>query len=103
MNGWALVAHNRGCGPAVASTMVGSNSSVMDRQTLEVIDRLRIDIRQVEARLAARVDRLDEGAERRFEDTRRHFDVIAENVRDDIRMIAEGLVALSERVETFRR
>jgi hypothetical protein len=75
----------------------------MDRQTLEVIDRLRVDIRQVEARLTARVDRLDEGAERRFEDTRRHFDVIAENLRDDIRMIAEGLVALSERVETFRR
>jgi hypothetical protein len=83
--------------------MVGSNSFVMDRQTLEVIDRLRVDIRQVEARLTARVDRLDEGAERRFEDTRRHFDVIAENLRDDIRMIAEGLVALSERVETFRR
>jgi hypothetical protein len=44
--------------------MVGSNSFVMDRQTLEVI---------------------------------------AENLRDDIRMIAEGLVALSERVETFSR
>ena len=29
---------------------------------------------------------------------RRHFDVVAESLRDDIRLIAEGLAALSERV-----
>ena len=29
---------------------------------------------------------------------RTHFDVVAESLRDDIRLIAEGLAALSERV-----
>ena len=54
--------------------------------------------------LDARVDRLDQRQEQRFEETRRHFDVIAESLRDDIRMIAEGLVALSTRVDqAFRR
>ena len=54
--------------------------------------------------LDARVDRLDQRQEQRFEETRRHFDVIAESLRDDIRMIAEGLVALSTKVDqAFRR
>ena len=36
------------------------------------------------------------------ERTRRHFDVIAERLRDDIRMLAEGLVALHRRIEDVR-
>ena len=36
------------------------------------------------------------------ERTRRHFDVIAESLRDDIRMLAEGLVALHWRIEDVR-
>jgi hypothetical protein len=35
--------------------------------------------------------------------TRRHFDVIAESLRDDIRIIAEGLIGLDAKVETMRR
>ena len=35
--------------------------------------------------------------------TRRHFDVVAESVRDDIRIIAEGLVTLDAKVETMRK
>jgi hypothetical protein len=31
--------------------------------------------------------------------TRRHFDIIAESLRDDIRIIAEGLIALDAKVE----
>jgi hypothetical protein len=53
--------------------------------------------------LDARVGGLDERQERRFEETRRHFDVVAESLRDDIRMIAEGLVALSVKVDAFLR
>lgn len=34
--------------------------------------------------------------------TRRHFDVIAESLRDDIRMLAEGQAALHQRVDVFR-
>ena len=75
----------------------------MDTETIEVIDGLRSDIHQVEGRLTARIDRLDEGVDRRLEETRRHFDVIAESLRDDIRMIADGLVALVGKVDRLRR
>jgi hypothetical protein len=34
--------------------------------------------------------------------TRRHFDVVAESLRDDIRTIAEGLIALDAKVERMR-
>lgn len=34
--------------------------------------------------------------------TRRHFDVLIESVRDDIRLLAEGLAALHHRVEDVR-
>jgi hypothetical protein len=36
-------------------------------------------------------------------ETRRHFDIIAESLRDDIRIIAEGQVALSAKFDRFRR
>jgi septation ring formation regulator EzrA len=35
--------------------------------------------------------------------TRRHFDIIAESLRDDIRIIAEGLIALDTKVERMRQ
>jgi hypothetical protein len=35
------------------------------------------------------------------EQTRRHFDVVAESLRADIRLIAEGQVALTERMDAF--
>ena len=34
--------------------------------------------------------------------TRRHIDVVAESLRDDIRVIAEGLIALDAKVEAMR-
>jgi cobalamin-dependent methionine synthase I len=33
--------------------------------------------------------------------TRRHFDVVTENLRDDIRLLAEGQVALHQRVDSL--
>ena len=36
------------------------------------------------------------------EGTRRHFDVVAESLRDDIRMIADGVVSLHARVDAHR-
>ena len=32
------------------------------------------------------------------EETRRHFDVVAEGMRADVRLVAEGVVSLGERV-----
>jgi hypothetical protein len=34
--------------------------------------------------------------------TRRHIDIVAEGLRDDIRIICEGLIALDSKVETIR-
>src|SRR3989338_6844281 len=51
---------------------------------------------QCEARLLARVD--ESAAE-----TRRYMGVVAEDLRSDIKAVAEGLGALDEKVERFRR
>jgi hypothetical protein len=37
------------------------------------------------------------------DNTKRHMDVVAESLRDDIRIIAEGVVALSAKVDSLRR
>jgi hypothetical protein len=36
------------------------------------------------------------------EDLKRHLNIVAESLRDDIRIIAEGLIALDAKVEGFR-
>jgi hypothetical protein len=54
--------------------------------------RLSAEIRRVEATLRQEIR--DEGVA-----TCRHFDVAAERLRDDIRIIAEGFVALDAKVE----
>jgi hypothetical protein len=40
---------------------------------------------------------------RYFEETRRHFDVVGEGLRADIRAIAEGHVGLVERLDQFQQ
>jgi hypothetical protein len=57
--------------------------------------------RRVQA-LDKRVETLDERVQTQGISTRRHFDVIAESLRDDIRIIAEGLLALDAKVEATR-
>jgi len=47
--------------------------------------------------LATKVEVRDEGQR-----TRRHFDVVAESLRGDIQLIAEGQVALQQRFEELR-
>ena len=75
-------------------------SPPMDAETRDAIDAVRADLREVETRLRAEFRReiREEGIT-----TRRHFDVVAESLRDDIRLIAEGLVALDAKVEGIRR
>jgi putative N-acetylmannosamine-6-phosphate epimerase len=78
-------------------TMVGLLllSRNMDAEIKEEFAAVRAEIRGVEATLRAEVR--EEGIA-----TRRHFDVVAESLRDDIRIIAEGLIALDAKVETIR-
>jgi chromosome segregation ATPase len=93
----------------------------MDIETHEAIETLRADIRRVEETLGARIDaqgnRLDaveaslraemreiraEMRETREELTR-HSQVLFESLRDDIHVIADGLVSLDAKVESLRR
>ena len=37
-----------------------------------------------------------------IQEVRRHTDVVTESLRDDIRMIAEGVVSLATKVDTLR-
>jgi hypothetical protein len=71
----------------------------MDIDTSEAINTLRAevqtlraDLRQVEVTLSAKIDVM-----------MRRSQVLHESLRDDIRMIAEGLVTLDRKVESFRR
>jgi hypothetical protein len=86
----------------------------MDAEIKEEFAAVRSDVRDVDARLSAVDSRLS--AEIRSVETtlrreireegvvtRRHFDVVAESLRDDIRLIAEGLVALDAKVEGMKR
>ena len=93
----------------------------MDIETSEAIETLRADIRRVEANLGQRIDRLAlhveagdsalrgeigqiliDMADMR-EELVRHSQTLYKSLRDDIRMIAEGLVSLDRKVESFRR
>lgn len=67
----------------------------VDTRLSEVDTRLSTEIRRVESTLRQEIR--EDGAA-----TRRHFDVVAESVRDDIRIIAEGLIALDAKVERMR-
>ena len=50
-------------------------------------------------RLSSEVKQLRDEVRRSAEDTRRHMDVIAESLRDDIRIIAESLGVYTQRVD----
>jgi hypothetical protein len=64
----------------------------MNIDTSEAIETLRADLRLVEGALSAKIDVM-----------MRHSQILYESLRDDIRMIAEGLVTLDPKVESFRR
>ena len=54
------------------------------------------------AELSATRDELYSVVREEGERTRRHFDVVSEDLRGDIRLLAEGQVALHQRVEGVR-
>lgn len=68
----------------------------MDAETRAYLDQtlgaLRVDFDDLRREVLEKV--LESAAE-----TRRHFDVVAEDLRHDIRGIGEGVIALSERMD----
>ena len=62
-------------------------------------EQVQSELRQeIQASATAILDRVDASAA----ETRRHFDVVGEGLRSDIKAVAEGLGALDEKVERFR-
>jgi hypothetical protein len=62
--------------------------------TLATREELHAAIQAAVAPLATRAEMREEAIE-----TRRHFDVVAESLRDDIRLIAEGQATLSQKFD----
>ena len=86
----------------------------MDVETAEAVDTLRADIRRVEREvvrvetsLTAKIEQVESSLTATMhelnEDAKRHTDVRIEDVRDDIRILAEGFASLSATVESLRR
>ena len=46
-----------------------------------------------------RIDAVSTQIQLAAEETRRHFDVVAEGMRADVRLVAKGVVSLAERVD----
>ena len=99
----------------------------MDAETFDAIDSLRNEIRRLGTSVNARFDTVEsrfdsldsrfDTLESRFDtlesslaariddakaDMKRHFDIVAESTHDDVRIIAEGLVALNAKVDAMR-
>ena len=71
-------------------------------QVRGVDTRLSEEIRRLDTRLSEEIRRVETTLRLEIREegltTRRHFDVVAESRRDDIRIIAEGLVTLGAKV-----
>ena len=62
----------------------------------------RGELGAVHGELRATRDELYRALRDEGEQTRRHFDVVAESLHDDIRLLAEGQVALHQRIDDVR-
>lgn len=103
----------------------------MDTETAEAVDTLRVDIRRLDTSvhlletslrdeitrstaslrveiaqsaesLRGEIARGDESVRDEVRDVKRHMNVIAESLRDDIRMVAEGVIAVGAKVDSLR-
>lgn len=61
------------------------DEEIMDQETREFLD--------------SKFNAVDE----KFEETKRHFGVVAEGLRSEMRQIAEGVANVDEKLERFRR
>ncbi len=86
----------------------------MDIEAAEAVDTLRADLHGVEGKLTGEIARvetsltpgiesLEASLTAKIEALKRHTDVGVESLRDDIRIIAEGVVSISAKVDSLRR
>jgi hypothetical protein len=83
-------------------TVVESTLQNVERRTERIESFLptlatKEELRETAARLATKEELREEG-----ERTRRHFDVVAERMRDDIRLVAEGHLATEAKFDRQR-
>ena len=83
-----------GLGDSLRREIRESAAVILDRVDAAASET-RLQMEQFESRILARVDA--SAAE-----TRRYFGVVAEDLKSDIKAVAEGLGALDEKVERFR-
>jgi hypothetical protein len=73
----------------------------MDTDTSEAIETLRGDIRRVDSSLRSEIGQLREDMFGVRNELKRHTEVLFESLRDDIRIIAEGVVSLDAKVQSL--
>jgi hypothetical protein len=82
------------------------DSSDLDRLGGQLVAELRQEIRDSEAGTRRRMEQFEArfiaSLESSAAKTRRYFGVVAEDLKSDIKAVAEGLGALDDKVERFR-
>ncbi len=73
----------------------------MDTDTSEAIEALRDDIRRGDSSVRSDVGQLREDMFTMRNDLKRHTEVLFESLRDDIRIIAEGVVSLDAKTRSL--
>ena len=73
----------------------------MDIETSQALEDVRTDLRDVEVRISAEMKDLRSEFRDGLAQNRRHAEVLAEAVRDDIRVVAEGVAALTAKVDSL--
>lgn len=73
----------------------------IDALELSLRNEFRAGFAQVDRRFGTMESRFD-GIEARFEENRRHTEVLFESLRDDIRILAEGFATLSAKFDSGR-
>jgi chromosome segregation ATPase len=68
----------------------------------ERVDRVETRIDALSTEMRQRFEQVEQRIDQQFEQTRRHFDVVAEGLMSKIELVAEGVVALGERLDRFR-
>ena len=85
-------------GTALRQEIHASGEQIRTELRQEIRDSVAQTRRQLELFEARLVERMDATAA----ETRRYFGVVAEDLKSDIKTVAEGLGALDEKVERFR-
>jgi hypothetical protein len=75
----------------------------MDMETAETLDSIRGEIRRVETTLSAEIDELRNALLESAAAGQRHTQVLVESLRDDIRLVAEGLAVVGAKVDRLTR